>query len=404
MITQVPQAELANRLDRLRSRMNSNQPDWELAAIFGRLNQYYFTGTMQDGLLLVPRSGAVTYWVRRSFERARSESLFPDIRPMNSFREAAAEAGAARHVIHVETEIVTLAVLHRFKKYFPCRETLSLDTEVAWLRAAKSPYELDLMARAGAVHRRVMEDGLPRLLRAGMSEAELGCELFSLLVREGHHGLVRFGMSGAETVVGQIAFGENSLHPTSLNGAGGCCGLGPAAPVLGSRSRLLGTGDLIYVDIGCGVEGYQTDKSLVFSYGRPQPEPVVQAHRRCFELEQEIASMLKPGAIPSEIYATVMRELEPEFQENFMGYGNRRVRFLGHGVGLQIDELPVIAEGFDEPLTESMVLAIEPKKGIAGVGMVGSENTYLVTPQGGRSLTGQSPGLGLVKSEARARL
>ena len=91
-----------------------------------------------------------------------------------------------------------------------------------------------------------------------------------------------------------------------------------------------------------------------------------------------------------------MGSLDPEFLENFMGFGNRRVNFLGHGVGLQIDETPVIAEGFDEPLVEGMVLALEPKKGIPGMGMVGSENTFLVTPNGGRSLTGNHPGLILV--------
>ena len=79
-----------------------------------------------------------------------------------------------------------------------------------------------------------------------------------------------------------------------------------------------------------------------------------------------------------------------------MGFGSRRANFLGHGVGLQIDEPPVLAEGFDEPLAEGMVLALEPKKGVPGVGMVGSENTYLVTPEGGRSLTGNHPGLILV--------
>ena len=73
-----------------------------------------------------------------------------------------------------------------------------------------------------------------------------------------------------------------------------------------------------------------------------------------------------------------------------MGFGARRANFLGHGVGLQIDEPPVLAEGFDEPLAGGMVLALEPKKGVPGVGMVGSENTYLVTPAGGRSLTGNS--------------
>ena len=76
-----------------------------------------------------------------------------------------------------------------------------------------------------------------------------------------------------------------------------------------------------------------------------------------------------------------------------MGFGDRRANFLGHGVGLQIDDLPVIAEGFDEPLAENMVLALEPKKGIAGIGMVGIEDTFIVTPEGGRSITGSHSGL-----------
>ncbi len=79
-----------------------------------------------------------------------------------------------------------------------------------------------------------------------------------------------------------------------------------------------------------------------------------------------------------------------------MGFGDRRANFLGHGVGLQIDEFPVLAEGFDEPLDAGMVLALEPKKGVPGVGMVGIEDTFVVTPEGGRSITGDHPGLILV--------
>jgi Xaa-Pro aminopeptidase len=103
--------------------------------------------------------------------------------------------------------------------------------------------------------------------------------------------------------------------------------------------------------------------------------------------------MLKPGAIPSEIYKKIMSDLEPEFLQNFMGYGRRKVKFLGHGVGLLIDELPVIAEGFNEPLQEGMAFALEPKKGIENIGMVGVENTFLVTPEGGKCITGTNSGL-----------
>jgi Xaa-Pro aminopeptidase len=110
-------------------------------------------------------------------------------------------------------------------------------------------------------------------------------------------------------------------------------------------------------------------------------------------IQDQLAGLLKPGAIPSEIYTTVMADLEPEFLNNFMGFGKHKVKFLGHGIGLWIDESPVIAQGFDEPLVEGMVFALEPKKGIPGVGLVGIENTFVVTPHGGRSITGKSKGL-----------
>jgi Xaa-Pro aminopeptidase len=163
--------------------------------------------------------------------------------------------------------------------------------------------------------------------------------------------------------------------------------------VLGSRERKLRKGDLVFVDVGCAMDGYHTDKTMVYVFGGALPGEAVAAHQRCVEIEQRLAAQLKPGAIPSQIYTTTLNELDSEFLDNFMGFGNRRANFLGHGVGLQIDEPPVIAEGCDEPLVEGMTLAIEPKKGVASVGMVGTENTFAITSSGGRSLTGSHAGL-----------
>jgi Xaa-Pro dipeptidase len=396
-MTQVPISELTDRMQRFRACMDAENPNWELAAIFGRVNQYYFTGTMPDGVLLIPRNGEAVLCVRKSHERACTESLFPDIRPMKGFRDAVPVVPGTRAVIHVDTELVPVALLARFRKYFPCKDIGSLDRQLARLRAVKSPYELAIMERAGAIHRRILEEGVPLLLREGVSEAGFACDLFSLMVREGHQGVIRFGMFGVDVAVGQLGFGESSIYPTSFDGPGGCVGIGPAAPVLGSRDRKLRKGDLVFVDIGFAVDGYHTDKTVVYMFGRPLPDEAIAIHRRCVELQHQLASLIKPGAIPSDIYTTVMNGLDPEFLQNFMGFQDRRANFLGHGVGLQIDELPVIAEGFDEPLAEGMVLALEPKKGIAGVGMVGIEDTFIVTPQGGRSITGTHPGLILVK-------
>ncbi|MEN6576408.1 MAG: Xaa-Pro peptidase family protein [Phycisphaerales bacterium] len=396
-MTKVPLSELTDRMQRFRSCMDAEHPNWELAAIFGRINQYYFAGTMQDGVLLIPRDGRAVFCVRRSCERACAESLFPDIRPMKGFRDAAPLAPGEHTVIHVDTEVVPVALLARFRKYFPCKEVASLDLQALRVRAVKSPYELAILTRAGAAHRRILEESVPTLLCEGMSEAEFGCDLFSLMVREGHQGVVRFGMFGVDIAVGQLGFGTHSIYPTSFDGPGGCVGIGPAAPVLGSRDRKLGKGDLVFVDIGFAVDGYHTDKTMVYMFGRPLPDEAIAIHRRCVEIQHQLASLLKPGAIPSQIYSGVIDGLDPEFLRNFMGFSDRRANFLGHGVGLQIDELPVLAEGFDEPLEAGMVLALEPKKGIPDIGMVGIEDTFVVTPQGGRSITGDNPGLTLVK-------
>jgi len=249
------------------------------------------------------------------------------------------------------------------------------------------------MEQAGRIHRHALEDCVPGMLRDGMSEAELGGEIFSLMVREGHHGITRFGRFGTEMVLGQLGFGENTLYPTSFDGPGGCYGMAPGAPVLGSRDRTLRDGDLVFVDCGCGVQGYHTDKTMTYMFGRSLPEDAIVAHRRCVEVQDETASLLRPGNVPSEIYVTILDGLNSEFLENFMGFGNRRAQFLGHGIGLTVDEVPVIARGFNEPLEEGMVFALEPKKGVRGVGLVGTENTFVVTRGGGRCITGTNPGL-----------
>lgn len=393
----VSRSELDARMARLRARMDERAPEWELAAVVGKVNMYYLAGTMQEGLLLIPRGGEAVLWVRRSFERALEESGFPDIRPMGSFRDAAAGMGSLPNTVYLETELVPLAYFARMQKYFPFRQARPLDAHLLAVRAVKSAYELDMTRRSGEIHRRVLEQRVPALLQEGISEAEFAARLYGVLVEEGHHGVARFAMLDTEMLLGQIGFGENSLHPTYFNGPGGSTGLCPAVPLLGSRERKLARGDLVFVDIGCGYEGYHTDRTMTYVFRGELPAKALEAHARCVEIQNEIASMLAPGELPSRIYKSVMAGLDESFLRDFMGYGSRRVKFLGHGVGLHIDEPPVIAEGFDEPLIEGMAIALEPKKGIAGVGMVGIENTFLVAPGGGKCITGDHPGLLMVE-------
>ncbi|HEX3014429.1 MAG TPA: Xaa-Pro peptidase family protein [Methanobacterium sp.] len=392
-MNQVPSTELKSRMARFKTQMNVSNPDWEIAVIFSKINQYYFTGTMQDGMLLIPRDDEATFWIRKSLERASKESLFPRIKSMKSFRDAAKNIDKLPDTVYLETEVVPLALYRRFQKHFPFKDVKPADISIATVRSVKSEYELQLMRKAGKIHEHVLEDIVPEMLVEGMSEADLAAELFKVMIDEGYQGITRFGMFDTEMILGHIGFGESSIYPSYFDGASGNYGLSPAVPLLGSRERKLKKGDLVYVDIGSGVEGYNTDKTMTYMFGSSLPQYAIDIHNKCVDVQNKISAMLKPGAIPSQIYKQIMGSLEDDFLQNFMGFGNRKVKFLGHGIGLVIDELPVIAEGFDNPLQEGMTLAVEPKNGIKNIGMVGIENTFIVTPNGGESITGNNPGL-----------
>ena len=259
------------------------------------------------------------------------------------------------------------------------------------VRSIKSKYELEIMTEVGKLHQKVLEQRVPEILEEGMSESQLAVKLFAILMKEGHHGFARFGMFDTHLGIGQLGFGDSSIYPTYFDGPGGNYGMSPAMPFWGSRERRLNNGDLIFIDVPFGMDGYHTDKTMNYMFGKHISEEAIEIHKRCVDIQRQIASLLVPGAVPSDIYKEVIGSLDADFLEHFMGFGNQKVRFLGHGIGLQIDETPVIAAGFTKPLEENMTIALEPKRGVAGVGLMGTENTWLVTTKGGVCLTGDSP-------------
>ena len=162
MMKKIALTELDNRMKQFRTVMDSSNPGWEIAVIFSKINLYYFTGTMQDGMLIISKDEGETFWVRRSYERALDESLFRVIKPMNSFRDAAKSLDKLPGTVHLETEVVPMALYQRFQKHFPFNNFKSLDLAIAAVRAVKSEYELSLMRKAGKIHQHVLEDMVPR--------------------------------------------------------------------------------------------------------------------------------------------------------------------------------------------------------------------------------------------------
>ena len=385
----VPASELETRLERFRRAMDAEHPGWEMAAVNHKVAMYYFTGTIQEGVLLIRPQDAV-FWVRRSFERACNESHFSDIRPMHSFREAAAFYGSAPKVMYVETKKATLDWERMLHKYFAFEELGSFDSVLQDLRMVKSEYELKQMEQSGAIHETVLDIVAPKLIHGGISEAQLAIALYSEMVQRGSHGTARFNQALGEEAVGIASFGKSGLVRTGFDGPGGTDGTCIAVQSIGNAFRKLQPGRLVYLDIPCGFDGYHTDKTVVYYYGDlakdEQSKQLMEAQQRCLELEQEVVRLMVPGEPIENLYLRTMDKFDNIYGDAFMNGG----KFLGHSIGLVMDEAPAIAKGFKQPLQPGMTFAVEPKVALPGLGMVGTENTYVVTENGARSLTGSS--------------
>ena len=297
-IRPVPASELEERLERFRKKMEERYPGWEMVAINHKVAMYYFTGTMQEGVLIIRPQDAIL-WVRRSYDRACKESHFDDIRPMHSFREAAAFYGQAPRIMYMEIKRASVDWERMLHKYFAFEEIVGIDAVLQDLRMVKSKYELEMMATSGAIHETVLDVFAPTMIKGGISEAQLAINLYGEMVARGSHGIARFNLPMGEEVIGIAAFGKSGLVRTAFDGPGGTNGTCIAVQSIGNAFRKLKPGRLVYLDIPCGFDGYHTDKTVVYYYGDinkdGQGAKILAAQDRCLELEQEVGAMMAPG-------------------------------------------------------------------------------------------------------------
>lgn len=386
-IAPVSEKEIKKRISSLQAKLRTC--DLPGCLILDNINTFYYTGTMQNGALFVPESGDPIFFIRRSLERGKQESPLKKLLKFKRFKEIpptldSYDYGFPR--LGIDESTTPLRLFNMLKQAFPATAFSDISFALLEIRAVKSAYEIAQIREAGHRHERVYA-AIPHLIREGMTEWDLGTAIFCEMLKLGSMGIARVAGFNGEGFGGYICFGESGNYPCAFDGPGGLVGQSPAFPLLGGNRRLK-RGNIIYVDTVFGYNGYYTDKTRIFSLGEPRPE-AVEAHRVCIAIQEKIRSLLQPGVLPSEIFEQAYNEivLPKNFGKHFMGFGGNQVRFLGHGIGLVIDEFPAIAKKIDYPLKENMVIAVEPKKGLEGIGLVGIENTFLATSKGGERLT-----------------
>ncbi len=396
----IPLEELTRRHAAVRSAMQARFPQAEGFLVLGLQSLYYCAGTLPAGVLWLPLEGEPVLAVRKGLPRVRLESPLKTLAAYRSFKDLEGicrEAGSPLgRCIATDKSGLGWDQGLLLEARLPGRELLDGSSALARARSRKSLWELARLREAGKRHNQVLRHMLPERIRPGMSELAIAHALWDCCFEVGHAGALPTGMPGLGLFLGNVSAGENGNYPTAYNGPLGLKGMHPAAPAMGNALCLWEKDMVLSIDIGFNYEGYLTDKTEIYYSGphKALSPRIEKAENTALAIERMAASMLRPGVRPSAIYAESLRlAAEAGFSKEFMGLDDNQVPFLGHGCGLNVSEFPILARGFEEPLEEGMVIALEPKIGLRGIGMVGVENTYEITAQGARCLTGDARGI-----------
>ncbi len=377
-----PAAESARRLDLLRTALAGM--GLQGALVLQAVDVLWLSGTRQNAALWVPVEGEPLLLVRKSLERARSESPLARVVPFPASRELAPLLGPSRR-LGLTYDTVPVAVQQFWSRALPGVEWTDVSGVVRDSRSVKSPWELDRMRDTARLLGGVFRE-IPTFLRPGMREVDLAAEIEVRMRRAGNEGSPRVRGFNQEFFMGLAIAGGAATAPSYFDGPVTGRGLSPSSP-LGASVDGIARDVPVLLDYTAILGGYVTDMTRIAVCGELAPE-LARAFQVARDIQDEVARSLAPGAIPSALFATACRRAEEAgLGDRFMGPPGAQARFVGHGIGLELDEVPVLAPGFDAPLRLGQTIALEPKFVFPGQGAVGIENTWAVGERGGERIT-----------------
>jgi Xaa-Pro aminopeptidase len=378
----VPSSEIHSRIKRLQTALQQLQCDGAL--ILQNSDLYYFCGTIQQSHLYVPAVGRPLLMARKSLARAQAESPLENIVPLGSPKQIPGmlqDHGLSMpRRLGLELDVVPVNLFRTYESLFKAPDVLDISTTIRTLRAIKSEYEISIITEAAgysdqvaAYTAQVLEEGMTELELAGLVEAHAR--------KLGHQGIVRMRMFGGEMFYGHLLGGASAAVPSYLASPTGGTAPNPAV-AQGAGFTHIRRNEPVMLDYVFALNGYISDHTRIFAMGS-LPDDLMDGHAAMLSLQNRIKSEAKPGVPVGEIYDLSVRlAAKAGYEAHFMGAEATRIKFVGHGVGLELDEVPIIAKGQRTCLVENMVIAVEPKLIFPGKGVVGIENTHVVTKTG----------------------
>jgi Xaa-Pro aminopeptidase len=357
--------------------------------VIQKMNAYYLSGTTQDGFLFIPLEGKPILMIKRELERAKVESPIKEIVPIRSIREMPSliqsHTGIVANRLGLELDVLPVRDYLKFQELFPGAKLMDASFIFRETRKIKSPFEINLMRAAGEIGKKVYQEAR-EILKEGMTEIEFGGLLEAVAKKYGHEGLLRVRSLNYEAYTWHVLSGFTGGIVSQSDSPMGGLGLSPAFPV-GASFKVMKSHEPILVDFGTCYHGYQVDETRMFSIGKMKLK-FIDAYKVCKEIHDAVLEETRPGADGEAIFMKTLRLAENlGYKDSYLGPPGLQTRFIAHGIGLELNELPSIAQGKSYPLEEGMTFSMEPKIVFPGEGSVGIENTVAVTKNSYEVLT-----------------
>lgn len=382
-----PAAELEERTKKFQVQLKQNNIDGAL--IIQNTDLFYFAGTIQQAHLYIPGEGEPLLMVRKSYERALEESNIKKIIPFTSPKQIPGllkEHGSViPEVLGLETDVMPANLYFTYCDFFNDSKLTDISHLIRLVRSVKSDYEIEILKKA-AFFSDIVAQKAKEHLEEGITEIEFAGKVEAEARKLGHQGIVRMRLWGSEMFYGHIMAGPSAAVPSFLSSPTGGIGAGQAV-AQGPGFTIIKKHQPVLVDYVFAWMGYLADNTRIFSIG-DLPDEFMRAHQAMLDIHAMIKKKAKPGVKSGDLYemATEMAE-HLGYADNFMGAGDQKIRFIGHGIGLELDEYPFLAKGQKMALEESMTIAVEPKLVFPGKGVVGIENTHIIGKDGLIQLT-----------------
>nr|WP_288791565.1 Xaa-Pro peptidase family protein [Odoribacter splanchnicus] len=373
--------ELELKWRRIQQAMRQEEADGCLLTM--NMNLYYVSGQVFNGYFYLPAEGRPYWFVKRltipetnQVHVIRKPEQIPDF-----FRDL--NLAMPRKLL-LEADELSYNEYIRLQHVFRAEATGNASALIRHIRMIKTPWEIEQMRISARKHEAVYRE-IPACYRPGMRDIELQIEIEKRMRVHGSLGYFRAFGSNMDIFMGSLLAGENAGEPSPFDFALGGAGMHASGP-LGANGTLLREGTTVMADMSGNYTAYQTDMTRVFSIGK-LPDRAYRVHRVALEIQARMERTAKPGVPCAELYRDALAMAGQEGLEDcFMGT-RFQAKFVGHGVGLEINELPVLTTRSKDILQPGMTFAFEPKFVLAGIGAVGIENTFLVTDSGVEKMT-----------------